>query len=83
MTPISQVTVEVSSGDITVEPGTGTETMVTTSGVHGLTYPTDEEHVVGHTLVIRSSCGTRSSTIDATGTMYCTALRGGSDRQFR
>ena len=58
-TPISQVTVEVSSGDITVEPGTGTETMVTTSGVHGLTYPTDEEQLVGHTLVIRSSCGAR------------------------
>jgi hypothetical protein len=59
MTPISEVTVEVSSGDITVEPGTGTETMVMTSGVHGLTYPTDEEQLVGHTLVIRSSCGTR------------------------
>ena len=59
LTPITEVTVEVSSGDITVEPGTGTETMVTTSGVHGLTYPTDEEQLVGHTLVIRSNCGTR------------------------
>ena len=59
MTPISAVMVEVSSGDITVEPGTGTETVVATSGVHGLTYPTDEEQLVGHTLVVRSSCGTR------------------------
>jgi hypothetical protein len=59
MTPISEVTVEVDSGDITVEPGTGTETMVMTSGVHGLTYPTDEEQRVGHRLIIRSSCGTK------------------------
>jgi hypothetical protein len=58
-TPISEVTVEVSRGNITVEPGTGTETTVSTSGVHGLTYPTDEEQLVGHTLVIRSICGTR------------------------
>jgi hypothetical protein len=59
MTPISEVTVEVSSGDITIEPGNGTETVVATSGVHGLTYPTDEEELVGHTLIIRSNCGTR------------------------
>jgi hypothetical protein len=56
--PITAVTVHVSSGDVTIEPGTGAGTVVTTSGVHGLTYPTDSEHVVGHALVIRSSCGT-------------------------
>jgi hypothetical protein len=57
MVPITAVTVEASSGDITVERGKGVGTVVRTSGVHGLTYPTDDEHVVGHTLVIRSSCG--------------------------
>jgi hypothetical protein len=55
-TPITGVTVE-SSGNITVAPGVGVGAVVTTTGVHGLTNPTDEEHVVGHTLVIRSSCG--------------------------
>jgi hypothetical protein len=55
--PVTAVTVEVSSGDITIEHGDGGNTRVETSGVHGLTYPTDNEHVVGHTLVIRSSCG--------------------------
>jgi hypothetical protein len=57
--PIAQVTVEVDSGNITVERATGQNTLVTTSGVHGLTDPTDQEHVVNHSLVIRSSCGTR------------------------
>jgi hypothetical protein len=57
-TPITGVTVQVSSGDLTVVRDTGTATVVTTSGVQGLTYPTDTEHVVGHTLVLRSSCGT-------------------------
>jgi Putative adhesin len=56
--PIVAVTVEVSSGDVAVEGGAGGDTVVTTSGVHGLTYPTDEERVIGRTLVIRSSCGT-------------------------
>jgi hypothetical protein len=56
-TPITAVTVEVGSGEITVERSAGVDTVVTTSGVHGLTDPTDEEHVVGRTLVIRSSCG--------------------------
>ena len=55
--PITAVTVETSSGNITVDRGTGVGTVVRTSGVHGLTDPTDVEHVVGHTLVIRSSCG--------------------------
>jgi hypothetical protein len=59
VTPISAVTVEVGSGDVTVERGTGTDATVVTSGVHGLTYPTDEERLVGHTLVVRSSCGRR------------------------
>jgi len=56
--PITAVTVEASRGDIAVERGAGIDTEVTTSGVHGLTYPTDEERVVGRTLVVRSSCGT-------------------------
>ena len=56
--PITAVVVRVSSGDVTIERGAGTGTVVTTSGVHGLTYPTDVEHVVGHVLAIRSSCGT-------------------------
>jgi hypothetical protein len=56
--PITAVVVRVSSGDVTIERGTGSGTVVTTSGVHGLTYPTDVEHVVGHVLAIRSSCGT-------------------------
>jgi len=56
--PITAVTLQVSSGDLTIERVTGADTVVSTSGVHGLTYPTDAEQVVGHTLVIRSSCGT-------------------------
>jgi hypothetical protein len=56
---ITRVTVQVSSGDITVERGAGSDTVVTTSGVHGLTYPTDNEHVIGHTLVLRSDCGSQ------------------------
>jgi hypothetical protein len=56
--PISEVTVDVSNGDITVERGSGADAVVATSGIHGLTYPTDEEHMDGDALVIRSSCGT-------------------------
>jgi Putative adhesin len=56
-TPITAVTVDVATGEITVERSAGVDTVVTTSGVHGLTNPTDEEHVVGHTLIIRSNCG--------------------------
>lgn len=55
--PITSVSVHVSSGDVTIERSTDLDTEVSTSGVHGLTYPTDQEHVVGHTLVISSSCG--------------------------
>jgi hypothetical protein len=58
-TPITAVTVDASSGDITIERGSDETTRVTTTGVHGLTLPTDEEHVVGHSLIIRSSCGTQ------------------------
>jgi hypothetical protein len=54
---VTSVSVHVSSGDITVERSTGPGSEVATSGVHGLTYPTDRERVVGHTLVINSSCG--------------------------
>jgi hypothetical protein len=54
---ITAVSVHVTSGDITIEPSTGADTEVATSGVHGLTYPTDQERVVGHTLFITSSCG--------------------------
>jgi hypothetical protein len=57
-TSITGLTVDAGSGDVTIVRGTGTDTVVTTSGVHGLTYPTDAEHVVGQTLVISSSCGT-------------------------
>jgi hypothetical protein len=56
-TPLSAVTVDVGNGNITVEHSAGRNTLVDTSGVHGLTYPTDDEHIIGHTLVIRSSCG--------------------------
>jgi Putative adhesin len=57
-TALTTMDVQVGSGDVTIERSTGTRTVVTTSGVHGLTYPTDDENVVGHRLVIRSSCGT-------------------------
>lgn len=56
-TPVTAVSIQVSSGDITIGRRTDANTVVATSGVHGLTYPSDDEHVVGHTLVIRSSCG--------------------------
>jgi hypothetical protein len=55
--PITSVSVHVSSGDITIERSTDLDTEVSTSGVHGLTYPTNQERIVGHTLVISSSCG--------------------------
>ncbi len=55
---ITAVSVHVTSGDITIEPSPDADTEVTTSGIHGLTYPTDQERVVGHTLFITSSCGT-------------------------
>ena len=54
---IASVSVHVSSGDVTIERSTGADTEVATSGVHGLTYPTDQERMVGHTLMISSSCG--------------------------
>ena len=54
---ITAVSVHVTSGDVTIERSTDAETDVATSGVHGLTYPTDQERVVGHTLIITSSCG--------------------------
>jgi hypothetical protein len=56
--PIATLTVHVDGGDVTVARGTGPDTVVTTTGVHGLTYPTDTEHVVGQRLDIGSNCGT-------------------------
>ena len=75
--PITSVSVHVSSGDVTIERSTDLDTEVSTSGVHGLTYPTDQEHVVGRTLVISSSCGLAIPfTIGAPATMSSACRRG-------
>jgi Putative adhesin len=53
---LTAVTVDVGTGSVTVERNAGPDTVVTTSGSRGLTWPTDEEHVSGSSLTIRSRC---------------------------
>jgi len=53
---LTAVTVDVGTGSVTVERNARPDTVVTTSGSRGLTWPTDEEHVSGSSLTIRSRC---------------------------
>jgi hypothetical protein len=54
---LQAVTINVESGSVTIERGAGPGTVVESSGSRGLLGPTDDEHLAGRTLVIRSSCG--------------------------
>jgi hypothetical protein len=55
--PVRAVTVRVDIGSVTIERATGSETAVDSTGVRGLTTPSDHEHLTGQTLVITSTCG--------------------------
>ena len=46
-TRLTAVLVDVGTGSVTVERNSGPDTIVTSSGSRGLTWPTDEEHVSG------------------------------------
>jgi Putative adhesin len=56
--PLQAVSIEVGSGSITVEAGSGPAVVVETSGSRGWQWPSDHEQVSAGTLAIRSSCGT-------------------------
>jgi hypothetical protein len=55
--PVHAVTVDIASGSVAVERGSGSATVVDSSGTRGLSFPTDVERVAGTTLVLRSHCG--------------------------
>jgi len=55
-TDVSAVTVNVASGSVTVERGSGSGAVVTSSGYRGQRTPTNHVRVSGHTLTVRSSC---------------------------
>jgi hypothetical protein len=54
---VHAVKVDIGSGSVTIERGTGSASVVDSSGTRGLSFPTDMERVAGSTLVIRSHCG--------------------------
>jgi hypothetical protein len=56
---IRAVDIEIDNGSVTIEPVATTGAVVTSSGLSGLSSPSDTEHVTGGTLVVRSSCPTR------------------------
>jgi len=62
--PIHRVVVEVATGTVDIERGPGHTTVVDTTGTRASRSPTDDEHLVGSTLYLRSSCG-------RTDTQYC------------
>jgi hypothetical protein len=55
--PVRRLVVDVGSGTVTIERGSGTTTVVDTAGTRSLRTPTDDEHLIGSTLYLRSSCG--------------------------
>jgi hypothetical protein len=57
---LSAVSVRVGTGSVTIEPATGSRTVVTTWGTRGLSWPTDRERVSGRSLVVSSTCGSFS-----------------------
>ena len=56
--PLHTVSIEVDTGSVTVEAGSGPAVLVETSGSRGVRSPSDHEQVSAGTLAIRSSCGT-------------------------
>lgn len=55
--PVRHLVIRVSNGTVTVERATGSTTIVDTTGIRASRTPTDDEHLVGSTLYLRSSCG--------------------------
>jgi hypothetical protein len=54
---IRHLVVAVTSGTVTIERASGSATVVDTTGTRASTSPTDDEHLVGSTLYLRSVCG--------------------------
>lgn len=65
--PVHRLVVAVDSGVVTIEPASGSATVVQTTGTRAVRTPTDDEHLVGTTLFLRSSCGPPTGQ-----TNYCT-----------
>jgi hypothetical protein len=55
--PLHAVSIEVDTGSVTVEAGSGPAILVETSGSRGVRSPSDHEQVSAGTLAVRSSCG--------------------------
>jgi hypothetical protein len=55
--PVRAVSVAVDEGSVTIERGSGPNTIVETSGARGIVWPSDHEQISDGTLVIHSSCG--------------------------
>jgi hypothetical protein len=57
--PIRAIQIDIENGSVTIEPDAGGDAVVESSGVNGLSSPSDVERVSGGTLVVRSSCATK------------------------
>ena len=55
------ISLHVANGDVTVERGSGPDTVIITSGIRGVTSPTGLEKLAFGQFVIRSSCGSTFS----------------------
>jgi len=55
--PVRSVEVNVGTGSVVIERGSGSDAVVDTSGARGVSSPTDDEHLHGGALVITSTCG--------------------------
>jgi Putative adhesin len=63
---VRRLVVEVDSGSVTIDRGAGSTTLVDTIGTKSSLTPTDDEHLIGSTLYVRSGCG---PSFDSPG--YC------------
>lgn len=59
---VHRVVIGVESGTVTIEHTSGPTTIVDTTGTRSSRRPSDDEHLIGSTLYLRSACGTFMST---------------------
>jgi hypothetical protein len=72
--PVHRLVVDVDSGSVTIEHGRGATTVVDTTGTRASRTPTDDEHLIGSTLHLRSGCGSvvvQGGGTETFGGPYC------------
>lgn len=57
---VRHLVVSVASGSVTIDRGSGSATVVDTTGTKSSHFPSDDEHLVGSTLYVQSTCGSSS-----------------------